>query len=190
MKRKHPRRKLAVFEKLFWVLVRMETGSHRGHAGHSSSVASGWIPVVLEAYFQSPRPQADWAKTDSEGSAPVDLPNGRRESDVGSTTHPRRASNRGTTNPWLSSGSCTIAPLALAYFAAIGPPPLQGVCPLGNQRGESARSRPVVGAVRGGIHWTVCLTKNSSRNSFVARCDLLVAFSPAGYAPPVRALAC
>ena len=45
-------------------------------------------------------------------------------------------------------------------------------------------------AVRGGIYWTVSLTKNISRNSFVARCDLLVAFSPAGYAPPVRALAC
>jgi transposase InsO family protein len=54
-------------------------------------VASGWLPVVLEADFQSAK--ADRAKTDSEASAPVDLPNGGRESNLGRAAHPWGASH-------------------------------------------------------------------------------------------------
>jgi len=59
----------------------METGAHRGHPGNGSPVASGGLAKVWEANFQTQ--EADRARTDLEGSAPVDLPNYRRESDLG-----------------------------------------------------------------------------------------------------------
>jgi hypothetical protein len=71
----------------------MESGAYRGYPGNGGPMASGWLPVVSETDFQSAR--ADWAKTDSELSAPVDLPNGGRESDVGCVARSRGASHVG-----------------------------------------------------------------------------------------------
>jgi len=59
----------------------VETGAYRGQPGNGGPVASGWLPVVLEADFQSA--QADWAKTDSEGNSGIDLLHGGRESTWG-----------------------------------------------------------------------------------------------------------
>ena len=54
-------------------------------------MASGRFPSVWETHFQGQEARGE--KTDSEGSAAVDLQDGYRESDLGSSTHPWRASD-------------------------------------------------------------------------------------------------
>src|SRR5487761_295299 len=66
LKRRRPRPMLGRFDKLFWVI----------------------------AYrFWSAWKEASRAKTDSERSSRVDLPNGGRESDLGCASHSRRAAH-------------------------------------------------------------------------------------------------
>ena len=49
-------------------------------------MAPGRLPTVLETDFESE--EADGEKTDAEAGAAVDLPDGRREHNLGSTSHP------------------------------------------------------------------------------------------------------
>jgi hypothetical protein len=64
----------------------METGAYRGYPGNGGPMASGRLPIVLEADFRGAK--TDWAETDSKASAGIDLPDGRGESHLGSTAHP------------------------------------------------------------------------------------------------------
>jgi hypothetical protein len=75
------------------MLVRMDASSHRRHAGNGRPLAPGWFSFVLEDDLQSQ--EASWEKTNLEGGSGVDLPDGRRESDVGSAAHPWGASHVG-----------------------------------------------------------------------------------------------
>ena len=79
LKRKHPRPKLAAFDKLFWTAAsrswsQWKTSSHRCHARYGGPMASGRFPSVLETDFQGQEARRE--KTDSEGSAAVDLQDG------------------------------------------------------------------------------------------------------------------
>ena len=49
-------------------------------------MAPGRLPTVLETDFESE--EADGEKTDAEAGAAVDLPDGCREHNLGSTSHP------------------------------------------------------------------------------------------------------
>src|SRR5258708_405683 len=73
------------------ILVRMAAIPHCGHARNRGALAQGRIPFVLEADLQSQ--EAHRETTDIEGSSGIDLPDGRREPNVGSATHPWRASH-------------------------------------------------------------------------------------------------
>jgi len=53
----------------------MATIPHCGHPRNRGALAQGRIPFVLEADFQGQ--EARRATTDIEGSAGIDLPNGR-----------------------------------------------------------------------------------------------------------------
>ena len=69
----------------------MATIAHCGHARNRGALAQGRISFVLEADLQGQ--EARRATTDIEGSSGIDLPNGRSEPNVGSATHPWRASH-------------------------------------------------------------------------------------------------
>ena len=68
------------------MLVRMEASSHRRHPGNGRPLAPGWFSFVLEDDLQSQ--EASGEKTNVEGGSRVDLPDGCRESNVGSAAHP------------------------------------------------------------------------------------------------------
>ena len=78
LKRRHPRPRLDLFDKLFWVAVR------RFWSGWQQSLiavtpetvvpAQSWIPFVLEADLQSQ--EAHRETTDIEGSSRIDFPDG------------------------------------------------------------------------------------------------------------------
>jgi hypothetical protein len=71
LKRKHPRPKLAAFDKLFWVssakvLVGVETGSHCCESRNRCALAPIGIRTLLASHLQKP-PDA-WQKKDFEGN--------------------------------------------------------------------------------------------------------------------------
>jgi hypothetical protein len=84
LKRRHPRPRLELLDKLFWVAVR-----RCGHARNGGALAQGRIPFVLEADLQGQ--EAGRETTDLEGDSGIDLPNGR--SDVQAKLN--RATRRG-----------------------------------------------------------------------------------------------
>jgi len=58
LKRRHPKSKLCLFDKLFWVaarrfLARLEAISHSCHTGDRGPLASCWLSHVLEPDLQS-----------------------------------------------------------------------------------------------------------------------------------------
>lgn len=88
LKRRHPRPRLELLDKLFWVAVR-----RCGHARNGGALAQGRIPFVLEADLQGQEARRE--TTDLEGDSGIDLPNGR--SDVQAKLKPRYA-------PWSEPG--------------------------------------------------------------------------------------
>jgi hypothetical protein len=71
MKRRHPRPRLDLLDKLFWVAVRrFWSGWQRNRV----ALAQGRIPFVLEADFQSQ--EAHRETTDIEGGSRIDFPDG------------------------------------------------------------------------------------------------------------------
>src|ERR1039457_1757665 len=91
LKRRHPKPTLEYHDKLFWVFARrfwsaLEAVSNRGHSRHRCSLASCRIPLVLGlAFASSSRFQQE---EDQLGCARPHLPNGGRESHLGSSAHP------------------------------------------------------------------------------------------------------
>jgi hypothetical protein len=75
------------------VLVRVETGTYRGHPRNGGPMASGRLQIVLEADFQGTKTY--WAKGNSKASAGINLSDGRGKSDVGRAAHSRGASHVG-----------------------------------------------------------------------------------------------
>ena len=87
LKRRHPRPRLDLFDKLFWVispavLVHLERSSDRGHARDTGSVASGRLSFLLVFDLQGPK--ASRGEKNFEGGSGSDLPNGCREPKLGS----------------------------------------------------------------------------------------------------------
>lgn len=91
LKRRHPRPRVGLLAKLFWGAAR------RFWSGWKQSliivtprdgcpVAPCRFPLVLAADLQSQ--QAGWEKTHLPTSSGMDLPNGCRESELGSAAHP------------------------------------------------------------------------------------------------------
>ena len=74
-------------------LVRLEAVSPHRHSRNCRALASSWFPSVLEAGFQDH--QAAWQKADPQGGSGSDLPHGRRESNLGCASHPRRIAHAG-----------------------------------------------------------------------------------------------
>ena len=79
LKRRHPRPRLDLLDKLFWVavrrfLARMATIPHCGHTRNGGALAQGRIPFVLEADLQGQ--EAGRETTDVEGDSGIDLSNG------------------------------------------------------------------------------------------------------------------
>ena len=79
LKRRHPRPRLDLLDKLFWgrhssILVRMAAVPHCGHVRNGGALAQGRIPFVLEADLQSQ--EAHRETTDIEGGSGIDLPDG------------------------------------------------------------------------------------------------------------------
>ena len=80
LKRRHPRPRLDLLDKLFWVAIRRfwsgcSAVPHCGHAGNRGALAQGRIPFVLEADVQSQEARRE--TTDIEGSSGIDFPDGR-----------------------------------------------------------------------------------------------------------------
>ena len=80
LKRRHPRPRLDLLDKLFWVAIRrFWSGWQRSliavTPGNGGALAQGRIPFVLEADLQSQ--EAHRETTDIEGSSGIDLPDGR-----------------------------------------------------------------------------------------------------------------
>src|SRR5439155_26220929 len=72
----------------------MEGDAHYRPAGHGRSMAPGGIQTVLDNSVQSP--QTSWrGPANLQGYPRADLPDGRSESDLGRTAHPRRTSHVG-----------------------------------------------------------------------------------------------
>ena len=99
LKRKHPKPTLGAVDKLFWVLARhfsaaMEGDAHYRPARNGRSMASGRIQTVLDHAVQSPQTSGRWPE-DLERDPRTDLPDGRGESNLGRTAHPRRTSHVG-----------------------------------------------------------------------------------------------
>src|SRR6266478_6178831 len=88
-KRRHPRTRLTFLDKLFWVtrppnLVRLEPVSHRRASRHGCSMAPIRVCPLLALNFQVP--WTGWQKTSFKRDPRFDFPDGRRKSDVGSTS--------------------------------------------------------------------------------------------------------
>src|SRR6266852_9994080 len=80
LKRRHPRPRLDLLDKLFWVAVcRFWSGwatiPYCGQARNRGALAQGRIPFVLEADLQGQ--EARWETTDVDGSSGIDFPDGR-----------------------------------------------------------------------------------------------------------------
>jgi hypothetical protein len=98
LKRRGPRPSLSIFDKLFWIAVRRFWPKWKQALIVVTPetvvrLAPGRFSGVLEVDLESQ--EANWAKTDSEGSSRVDLPDRGRESDLGSTADSWRASHAG-----------------------------------------------------------------------------------------------
>src|SRR5215831_20446609 len=89
---KRPRRRLGSVDKVFWgrspqAVVWVEETAAAGHPRNGDALASRRLPVVLVlAVADSTRRRQE---TREQGSARPDFPHGRREPDVGRTSHPR-----------------------------------------------------------------------------------------------------
>src|SRR5258706_5786283 len=79
LKRQHPRPRLDLLDKLFWVAIRRFWSAWQQSliavTPETVVLAQGRIPFVLEADLQSQ--EARRAKTDIEGGSGIDLPTGR-----------------------------------------------------------------------------------------------------------------
>jgi hypothetical protein len=78
LKRRHPRPRLDLLDKLFWVAVRQFWSGWQQSliaVTPESALAQGRIPFLLEADLQGQ--EAHRATTDIEGSSEIDFPNGR-----------------------------------------------------------------------------------------------------------------
>ena len=80
LKRRHPRPRVDLLDKHFWVAVRRFWSGWQqslicGHARNGGALAQGRIPFVLEADLQGQ--EAGRETTDVEGDSGIDLPNGR-----------------------------------------------------------------------------------------------------------------
>jgi len=67
----------------------MEETSHLGHTQNGCSLASGWLPALLEMALQGQAVRRQ--KIHEQRDSRLDFPHGRRESYLGSAAHPRRA---------------------------------------------------------------------------------------------------
>jgi hypothetical protein len=92
LRAKRPRRRLGSFDKVFWVALRkLWSGWKKPLLLVTPETVVRWhrtgFPLVLVlAVADSTRRRKE---TLEPGSARADFPHGRRESDVGSTSHPR-----------------------------------------------------------------------------------------------------
>jgi len=88
IKRRHPRSQLGRLDKLFWVVIRQFWSQWKKAliVVTPETVAPGRLPTVLETDFESE--ETDREKTDAEAGAAVDLSDGCREHNLGSTSHP------------------------------------------------------------------------------------------------------
>jgi len=98
LKRRRPRPRLDWFDKLFWglcpsVLVRLERGFDRGHAGDDGSMAPGRLAVLLA--LDLPGPKASRQEKNFAGGSRFDLADGCGEPNVGRSPHPWRAAHAG-----------------------------------------------------------------------------------------------
>src|SRR5213080_3119216 len=80
LKRRHPRPRLDLLDKLFWVAVRRFWSGWQQSLivvtpRNGGALAQGRIPFVLEADLQGQ--EAGRETTDVEGDSGIDLPNGR-----------------------------------------------------------------------------------------------------------------
>ena len=98
LKRRRPRPILGLVDKLFWVVARrVWSGWKQSLIVVTPETVVRWhragFRLYLEADLQSK--DAGWEKTDAERSVGVDLPDGRREPNLGSAAHPWRAAHAG-----------------------------------------------------------------------------------------------
>ncbi len=95
LKRRHPRPRLAMFDRVFWVLtnvlVWMEAGSHDREPGDGCPLAPIWVCNVLAGHFQ--RPPDSGPEKDFQGTRRSDLSDGGGELHLGRPTYSRRTSH-------------------------------------------------------------------------------------------------
>src|SRR5215831_10021525 len=86
LKRRHPRPRLDLLDRLFWLLVRRcwsgwKTSTPGRHARNRGAMAPRRIPLVLEGDFEGQK--AHRKNTNIEGSSGSNLANGGREPQLG-----------------------------------------------------------------------------------------------------------
>ena len=91
IKRRHPRSQLGRLDKLFWVVIRQFWSQwKKALIVVTPETVVRWHQAGFRLYCRliSKVKEADREKTDAEAGAAVDLPDGCREHNLGSTSHP------------------------------------------------------------------------------------------------------
>ena len=97
LKRRHPKPRLAAFDKLFWVLTRRcWPGWKRALIVVTTETVARWHQAGFRLYWKVIQSaKTDGAKTDSSGSEGIDFPYGRGEPHLGSAAYSRGATHAG-----------------------------------------------------------------------------------------------